>query len=39
MELNYALIGTRIKKIRKSQKFTQERLSEMAEGTVFCFEI
>ena len=30
MELNYAFIGTRIKKIRKSQKFTQERLSEMA---------
>lgn len=28
--MNYALIGTRIKKIRKSQKLTQERLSEMA---------
>ena len=27
MELNYALIGARI---RKSQKLTQERLSEMA---------
>ena len=30
MELNYTLIGTRIKKIRKSQKLTQEPLSEMA---------
>ena len=30
MELNYTLIGTRIKKKRKSQKLTQERLSEMA---------
>ena len=30
MELNYALIGARIKRIRKSQKLTQERLSEMA---------
>lgn len=30
MELNYALIGTRIKRIRKSQKLTQERLSEIA---------
>ena len=30
MELNYTLIGTRIKRIRKSQKLTQERLSEMA---------
>ncbi len=30
MELNYTLIGTRIKKIRNSQKLTQERLSEMA---------
>ena len=30
MELNYTLIGSRIKKIRKSQKLTQERLSEMA---------
>ena len=30
MELNYALIGARIKRIRKLQKLTQERLSEMA---------
>lgn len=30
MELNYSLIGMRIKKMRKSQKITQERLSEMA---------
>ena len=30
MELNYALIGERIKKIRKSQKITQDKLSEMA---------
>jgi len=30
MELNYTLIGSRIKKIRKSQNLTQERLSEMA---------
>ncbi|MBE6857505.1 MAG: helix-turn-helix transcriptional regulator [Ruminococcus sp.] len=30
MELNYALIGERIKKIRKAQKITQDRLSEMA---------
>lgn len=30
MELNYALIGARIKKIRKSRKITQDRLSEMA---------
>lgn len=30
MELNYALIGARIKRIRKSQKLTQERLSELA---------
>lgn len=31
MELNYSLIGERIKKIRKSQKLTQDKLSEMAE--------
>lgn len=30
MELNYALIGERIKKIRKAQKFTQDKLSELA---------
>lgn len=30
MELNYSLIGERIKKIRKSQKITQDRLSELA---------
>ena len=30
MELNYALIGIRIKKIRKAQKITQDKLSEMA---------
>lgn len=30
MELNYTLIGARIKKIRKSQKITQDMLSEMA---------
>ena len=30
MELNYALIGIRIKKIRKAQKITQEKLSEYA---------
>lgn len=30
MELNYTLIGARIKKIRKSQNITQDRLSEMA---------
>lgn len=30
MELNYALIGARIKKIRKSQNITQDKLSEMA---------
>lgn len=30
MELNYTLIGMRIKKIRRSQKMTQERLSEMS---------
>ncbi len=30
MELNYALIGARIKRIRKSQKLTQEQLSELA---------
>lgn len=30
MELNYALIGTRIKKIRKAKKITQDKLSEMA---------
>lgn len=30
MELNYALIGLRIKKIRKSQKMTQDKLSELA---------
>ncbi len=30
MELNYALIGARIKKIRKSKKITQDRLSEMS---------
>ena len=28
MELNYALIGARIRKIRKSQKITQDKLSE-----------
>lgn len=31
MELNYALIGMRIKKIRKSQKMTQDKLSELAD--------
>ena len=30
MELNYALIGMRIKKIRKSKKMTQEKLSELS---------
>lgn len=30
MELNYALIGMRIKKIRKSRKMTQEKLSELS---------
>lgn len=30
MELNYALIGLRIKKLRKSRKITQDRLSELA---------
>lgn len=30
MELNYALVGERIKKIRKSQKITQDKLSELA---------
>ena len=30
MELNYALIGERIKKVRKAQKITQDRLSELA---------
>ena len=30
MELNYLLIGMRIRKIRKAQKITQDRLSEMA---------
>ena len=28
MELNYALIGARIRKIRRSQKMTQDKLSE-----------
>ena len=31
MELNYALIGMRIKKIRKSLKMTQDKLSELAD--------
>lgn len=30
MELNYTLIGMRIKKIRKSRKITQDRLSELS---------
>lgn len=30
MELNYTLIGERIKKLRKSQKITQDKLSELA---------
>lgn len=30
MELNYSLIGIRIKKLRKSQKITQDKLSELA---------
>ncbi len=30
MELNYALIGERIKKIRKSKKITQDKLSELS---------
>ena len=30
MELNYSLIGVRIKKIRKEQKITQDRLSELS---------
>lgn len=30
MELNYSLIGERIKKLRKAQKITQDKLSEMA---------
>lgn len=30
MELNYLLIGMRIRKIRKAQKITQDKLSEMA---------
>ncbi len=30
MELNYALIGARIKKIRKSKKITQDKLSELS---------
>ena len=30
MELNYQLIGIRIRKLRKKQKMTQERLSELS---------
>lgn len=30
MELNYLLIGMRIKKLRKERKLTQERLSELS---------
>lgn len=30
MELNYTLIGIRIKKIRKSKKMTQDKLSELS---------
>lgn len=30
MELNYSLIGARIKKIRKAQEITQDKLSELA---------
>ena len=30
MELNYALVGMRIKKIRRSLKMTQDRLSELS---------
>ena len=30
MMLNYSLIGARIKKIRKSQKITQDKLSELS---------
>lgn len=30
MELNYLLIGLRIKKLRKAQKITQDKLSELA---------
>lgn len=30
MELNYPLIGARIRKIRKAKKITQDKLSEMA---------
>ena len=30
MELNYQLIGIRIRKLRKSRKMTQERLSELS---------
>ena len=31
MELNYTLIGIRIKKIRMSRKITQDKLSEMSD--------
>ena len=31
MELNYALIGMRIKKIRKSRNMTQDKLSELSD--------
>lgn len=30
MELNYSLIGARIRKIRKAKKITQDRLSELS---------
>lgn len=30
MELNYALIGMRIKKVRKTKKLTQDKLSELS---------
>lgn len=30
MELNYSLIGMRIKKLRKERKMTQDRLSELS---------
>lgn len=30
MELNYALIGARIKRLRKSKKLTQDKLSELS---------
>ena len=31
MELNYSLIGLRIKKVRKNKKLTQDKLSELSD--------